>query len=176
MIVGVRENEQGAAAMTVSAARAKLIAFALAGFIAGLGGIALGAVYPTFGPAQRFFLVENSVAARVARGDRRARKPVGGGGRIALGDRAARVLAGQQARPALHVEHRAAHHLAVHPGGFVQIGYWIRDSFLRWFEQRLPPVDTEKIVTAPPVSLTRTVPPAGGGAQCRRQRARHRRG
>ena len=50
MIVGVRENELAASAMTVSPARAKLIAFALGGFIAGLGGVLLGAVNLTFGP------------------------------------------------------------------------------------------------------------------------------
>ena len=50
MIVGVRENELAASAMTVSPARAKLIAFAIGGFIAGLGGVLLGAVNLTFGP------------------------------------------------------------------------------------------------------------------------------
>ena len=51
MIVGVRENELAASAMTVSPARAKLIAFAMGGFIAGLGGVLLGAVNLTFAPA-----------------------------------------------------------------------------------------------------------------------------
>ena len=41
-IIGVRENEPAAAALTVSPTRAKLTAFALGGFIAGLGGALLG--------------------------------------------------------------------------------------------------------------------------------------
>ena len=62
MIVGVRENELAAAAMTVSPARAKLIAFAMGGFIAGLGGVLLGAVNLTFAPAeQHYFLVDDSL-------------------------------------------------------------------------------------------------------------------
>ena len=53
MIVGVRENELAASALTVSPTRAKLTAFALGGFIAGLGGVLLGAVNLTFGPVRR---------------------------------------------------------------------------------------------------------------------------
>ena len=60
-IVGVRENELAAAAMTVSPARAKLTAFAVGGFVAGLGGVLLGAVNLTFGPSERYFLVEDSL-------------------------------------------------------------------------------------------------------------------
>ncbi len=41
-IIGVRENENGASALSVSPARAKLTAYALGGFIAGLGGALLG--------------------------------------------------------------------------------------------------------------------------------------
>ena len=47
--------------MTVSAARTKLTAFALGGFVAGLGGVLLGAVNLTFGPSERYFLVEDSI-------------------------------------------------------------------------------------------------------------------
>ena len=58
----MRENELAASAMTVSPARAKLIAFAMGGFIAGLGGVLLGAVNLTFGPGRSgFFLVEDSL-------------------------------------------------------------------------------------------------------------------
>ena len=39
------------------------------------------------------------------------------------------------------------------PGGFTQIGYYARDSLLRWLEKRLPTTSTEKTMTAPPVSL-----------------------
>ena len=60
-IIGVRENELAASAMTVSPARAKLTAFAVGGFVAGLGGVLLGAVNLTFGPSEKFFLVEDSI-------------------------------------------------------------------------------------------------------------------
>ena len=30
------------------------------------------------------------------------------------------------------------------PGGFVQIGYYVRDSLLRWVDKRLGPVDTDE--------------------------------
>ena len=41
-IIGVRENEAMASALTVSPTRTKLTAFAMGGFIAGLGGALLG--------------------------------------------------------------------------------------------------------------------------------------
>ena len=60
-IIGVRENEQAAAALTVSPTRAKLTAFALGGFIAGLGGALLGGLVVTIGYAERFFRVDDSL-------------------------------------------------------------------------------------------------------------------
>ena len=114
MIVGVRENELAAAAMTVSPARAKLIAFAVGGFIAGLGGVLLGAVNLTFGPSERFFLVEDSIRLiSIA--------VIGGLGSLSgavigarLGRRPAGLLAPERARAAVHVEHRPAAHPALH--------------------------------------------------------------
>jgi ABC-type uncharacterized transport system ATPase subunit len=43
------------------------------------------------------------------------------------------------------------------PGGFVQIGYYARDSLLRWVDKRMGPADTTKTVIAPPASLHREV-------------------
>src|SRR6185295_11823714 len=40
------------------------------------------------------------------------------------------------------------------PGGFTQIGYWLRGEILKWLEKRLPAVAT-KTRTAPPASLRR---------------------
>jgi ABC-type branched-subunit amino acid transport system ATPase component len=40
------------------------------------------------------------------------------------------------------------------PGGFTQIGYWVRGMILSWLDKRLPERPT-KTVTAPPQSLTR---------------------
>ena len=145
MIVGVRENELAAAAMTVSPARAKLIAFAIGGFIAGLGGVLLGAVNLTFGPAERFFLVEDSFAAHLHRGDRRARQPVGRGRRRAVG-RSASPRSGPTTTlvPLFTSSIGLLLILLYIPGGFVQIGYYVRDSLLRWVDRRLGPVDTDE--------------------------------
>ena len=41
------------------------------------------------------------------------------------------------------------------PGGFVQIGHYVRDSLFRWAEKRMGPVELTKTVTAPPASLRR---------------------
>ena len=60
-IIGVRENEPAAAALTVSPTRAKLTAFALGGFIAGLGGALLGGLVVTIGYSERFFTVADSL-------------------------------------------------------------------------------------------------------------------
>ena len=61
-IIGVRENENAAAALTVSPAKAKLTAYAVSGFIAGLGGAILGGLVVTIGYTERFFTVEDSLA------------------------------------------------------------------------------------------------------------------
>ncbi|HWS44872.1 MAG TPA: ABC transporter permease, partial [Acidimicrobiia bacterium] len=53
MIIGVRENEPAAAALTVSPTRAKLTAFAMGGFLAGLGGALLGATVVVIGYGER---------------------------------------------------------------------------------------------------------------------------
>src|SRR5262245_29033216 len=152
-IVGARENELAAAAMTVSAARTQLTAFALAGFVAGLGGVLLGAVNPTFGPGERYFLVENSILlVSIA--------VIGGLGSLSGAVVGALWVIGL---PAFWPENNLVPLftssigllliLLYIPGGFVQIGYYARDSLLRWVEKRLPPAPTEKVVTAPPASL-----------------------
>src|SRR5207248_9329562 len=61
-IVGVRENEAAAQAFTVSPARAKLTAYALGGFISGLGGALLGGLFVTVGFTEKFFRVQDSFA------------------------------------------------------------------------------------------------------------------
>jgi ABC-type branched-subunit amino acid transport system ATPase component/ABC-type branched-subunit amino acid transport system permease subunit len=158
MIVGVRENELGAAAMTVSPARAKLTAFALGGFIAGLGGVLLGAVHLTFGPSERFFLVEDSLRLI-------AIVVIGGLGSLSGAVVGALWVIGLPAFwpdnelvPLFTSSIGLLIILLYIPGGFVQIGYYARDSLLRWLDKRLGPVDTTKTVTAPPASLHREIP------------------
>ena len=107
-IIGVRENENAAAALTVSPAKAKLTAYAVSGFIAGLGGAILGGLVVTIGYTERFFTVEDSLALVAmavigglgSRAWRRHRRP--------LGRRPTRLLARQQPRPPPHLEHRVA--------------------------------------------------------------------
>jgi ABC-type branched-subunit amino acid transport system ATPase component/ABC-type branched-subunit amino acid transport system permease subunit len=158
MIVGVRENELGAAAMTISPARAKLTAFALGGFIAGLGGVLLGAVNLTFGPSERFFLVEDSLRLI-------AIVVIGGLGSLSGAVVGALWVIGLPAFwpdntlvPLFTSSIGLLIILLYIPGGFVQIGYYARDSLLRWVDKRLGPVDTTKTVTAPPASLRREIP------------------
>jgi ABC-type branched-subunit amino acid transport system ATPase component/ABC-type branched-subunit amino acid transport system permease subunit len=155
MIVGVRENELAASAMTISPARAKLIAFAMGGFIAGLGGVLLGAVNLTFGPSERFFLVDDSLRLI-------AIVVIGGLGSLAGAVVGAVWVIGlpafwpsNQLVPLFTSSIGLLIILLYLPGGFVQIGYYARDSLLRWLDQRMGPIDTTKKTTAPPVSLRR---------------------
>ncbi len=157
MIVGVRENEMAASAMSVSPARAKFIAFAMGGFIAGLGGVLLGAVNLTFAPAERYFLVEDSLRLI-------AIVVIGGLGSLSGAVVGALWVIGLPAFwpdntlvPLFTSSIGLLIILLYIPGGFVQIGYYARDSLLRWVDRRLGPVDTTKTVTAPPPSLHREV-------------------
>jgi ABC-type branched-subunit amino acid transport system ATPase component/ABC-type branched-subunit amino acid transport system permease subunit len=152
-IVGVRENELAASAMTVSPARAKLTAFAVGGFIAGLGGVLLGAVNLTFGPAERFFLVEDSInLISIA--------VIGGLGSLSGAVVGALWVIGlpafwpqNEVVPLFTSSIGLLLILLYIPGGFVQIGYYARDSFFRWVERRLGPVEQTKTITVPPASL-----------------------
>ena len=172
MIVGVRENELAASAMTVSPTRAKLTAFAVGGFIAGLGGVLLGAVNLTFGPAEKFFLVEDSIRLiSIA--------VIGGLGSLSGAVVGALWVVGL---PAFWPENELVPLftssiglliiLLYIPGGFVQIGYYVRDSMLRWVEKRMGPAEQVKTATAPPASLHRDAPLAARVPERRRHRAR----
>jgi ABC-type branched-subunit amino acid transport system ATPase component/ABC-type branched-subunit amino acid transport system permease subunit len=158
-IIGVRENENAAAALTVSPAKAKLTAYALGGFIVGLGGAILGGLVVTIGYSERFFRVEDSLALV-------AMAVIGG-----LGSRAGAVIGAiwvvglpafwpsNNLVPLLTSSIGLLIVLLYIPGGFTQIGYWCRDEALRWLEKRLPPLPP-KTAIEPPTSLTR--PPSAG--------------
>lgn len=158
-IVGVRENETGASALTVSPARAKLTAFAVAGFIAGLGGALLGAVNTTFSPAARYFRVEDSLALV-------SMAVIGGLGSLSGAVIGALWVVGlptfwpdNDLVPLFTSSIGLLIILLYIPGGFVQIGYWARDSLLRFLEQRLPP-EPVKTIHAPPPAIARVAPAA----------------
>ena len=162
-IIGVRENEAGAAALTVSPARAKLTAFAVAGFVAGLGGALLGAVNSTFSPAARFFRVEDSLALV-------SMAVIGGVGSLSGAVVGALWVAGlptfwpdNDLVPLFTSSIGLLVILLYVPGGFVQIGYWARDSILRALERRLPP-QPAKTIHAPPAAITAVAQPAPAGA------------
>jgi ABC-type branched-subunit amino acid transport system ATPase component/ABC-type branched-subunit amino acid transport system permease subunit len=153
-IIGVRENEPAASALTVSPRRAKLTAFAVAGFVAGLGGAILGGLVVTIGFQERFFRVEDSlllVAVAV----------IGGLGSLAGAVVGALWVIGlpafwpdNQTVPLFTSSIGLLIILLYIPGGFTQIGYWCRSAILNWLERRLPVLAT-KTRTVPPVSLTR---------------------
>jgi ABC-type branched-subunit amino acid transport system ATPase component/ABC-type branched-subunit amino acid transport system permease subunit len=159
MIVGVRENEQAAAALTVSPPRAKLTAFATSGFIAGLGGALLGGLVVTISYTERFglFIVTDSLELV-------AMAVIGGLGSLAGAVVGALWIVGLPAFwpdndtvPLLTSSIGLLIILLYIPGGFTQIAYWARDQLLRRLERRLPP-SPPKASTAPPVSLTRAEP------------------
>jgi ABC-type branched-subunit amino acid transport system ATPase component/branched-subunit amino acid ABC-type transport system permease component len=60
--IAVRENPDAAAAYTVGPARQKLVAFALAGGLAGLGGILLAGAIGNVPLTERFFQVDDSLS------------------------------------------------------------------------------------------------------------------
>jgi ABC-type branched-subunit amino acid transport system ATPase component/ABC-type branched-subunit amino acid transport system permease subunit len=151
-IIGVRENEPAASAMTVSPTRSKLIAFALAGWLAGLGGTILGGLVVTIGYSERFFRVTDSLAVV-------AMAVIGGLGSLAGAAVGAFWIVGLPAFwpnnklvPLFTSSIGLLIILLYIPGGFTQIGYSARSSLFRWLEKRLPELPA-KTITAPPVSL-----------------------
>ncbi len=156
-IIGVRENENAAAALTVSPIKAKLTAYSVSGFIAGLGGAILGGLAVTIGYTESFFTVDDSLALV-------AMAVIGG-----LGGRAGAVIGAlwviglpafwpnNNLVPLLTSSIGLLIILLYIPGGFTQIGYWFRDEALRFIEKRQPAVAV-KASTEPPTSLTATVP------------------
>jgi ABC-type branched-subunit amino acid transport system ATPase component/ABC-type branched-subunit amino acid transport system permease subunit len=152
-IVGVRENEAGAAAFTISPTRTKLIAFALGGFLAGLGGAVLAGTVQVFGYHDAFFRVQDSLSIV-------AMAVIGGLGSLAGAVTGALWVVGlplfwpkNQTVELLTSSLGLLIVLLYIPGGFAQLGYALRGTILRWVEKRLPERPA-KTVTVPPVSLT----------------------
>jgi ABC-type branched-subunit amino acid transport system ATPase component/ABC-type branched-subunit amino acid transport system permease subunit len=154
MIIGVRENESAAAALTVSPTRTKLTAFALAGFVAGFGGALIGGLIVTISYTQQFFRFSDSLRlVSIA--------AIGGLGSLAGAVTGALWVIGLPAfwpdNPSIPLFTSSIGLLLILlyiPGGFTQIGYWVRGEILKWLERRLP---AEQVVsaTAPPPSLRR---------------------
>ncbi|MGH9029683.1 MAG: ATP-binding cassette domain-containing protein, partial [Acidimicrobiales bacterium] len=161
-IIGVRENESAAAALTISAMKAKITAYAVGGFIAGLGGAILGGLVVTIGYTERFFTVQDSLALV-------SMAVIGG-----LGSRTGAVIGAlwvvglpsfwpnNNLVPLLTSSIGLLIILLYIPGGFTQIGYWFRDEALRFYEKRLPPLPA-KASLEPPSSLSHDLRPARSG-------------
>ena len=157
MIIGVRENENAAAALTVSPAKVKLTAYALAGFVAGLGGAILGGLVVSIGYSERFFRVEDSLAVV-------SMAVIGGLTSLAGAVIGALWVVGlpsfwpkNDVVPLFTSSIGLLIILLYIPGGFTQIGYWSRDELMRWMEQRMPPAPAKASVGSP-TSLARAAP------------------
>ena len=151
-IIAVRENENTAAAYTVVPHRTKLIAFSLAGCLAGLGGSLLGGLVQNIPFTERFFMISNSlkVVSMVV---------IGG-----LGTLMGPVIGSMWVigLPAIWPENDLVPLftssigllvlLLYFPGGLVQIAYSARNSLLNWAEQKLETTPV-KTTTTPPTSL-----------------------
>ncbi len=137
-IVAVRDNERAAEAMTVSATRAKLVAFAISGGIAALAGALYVTSLPTSNPSSTFATSESVTLVAIA--------VIGGLGSIVgplLG--AAWVIG----LPTLFPDFAAAPLLVssvgllllllFFPGGFVEVAYRVRDAVVARAARRLPP-------------------------------------
>jgi ABC-type branched-subunit amino acid transport system ATPase component len=151
-VIGVRDNEQGAAALTVSPTRAKLTAFALSGFLAGLGGALLGGLAVTIGYTERFFRVTDSIALV-------SMAVIGGLGSVGGAVIGTVWVVGLPAFwpdndvvPLLTSSIGLLIILLYIPGGLTQITYWLRDQAVARLERRLGPAPA-KSTTEPPRSL-----------------------
>ncbi len=148
-IIGVRENENAAAAMTVSPTRTKLLVFTLAGFIAGLGGALLGGLVVNVPFTERFFLPADSL--RLV-----AMTVIGGLGSLAGPIIGALWVVGMpfffpdnELVPLFTSSIGLLILLLYLPGGLVQLGYVVRRFLFRRSESRRPPAPTKTRVSAP---------------------------
>lgn len=149
--LAVRDNADSAASYTVSPTIAKLRAFALAGFIAGLGGGLLAGASELFSLNNPHFQVDYSLALV-------AMVVIGGMGSPAGAVIGAVWVVGLPAIfpdtdivPLLSSSLGLLILLLYFPGGFVNVAYRARTGLYRWLEARLPP--TEKVAAAPPATI-----------------------
>jgi len=137
--IAVRDNPTGAAAFTVSPFRTKVVAFALSGGIAGLGGALLAGAAGSVPLTERFFQVEDSLALV-------AIVVIGG-----LGSTSGPVLGAVWVvgLPALFPDNELVPLFASSigllvlllylPGGLVDVPHRVRAGLFAWAERRLAP-------------------------------------
>lgn len=139
--LAVRDNPDAAAAYTVGAARQKLSMFALAGALAGLGGIVLAGSIGNVPLTERFFQVDNSLSVV-------AMAVIGGLGSVAGGVIGALWVIGlpaffpdSSAVPLLTSGVGLLVLLLYFPGGLVQLAYGVRDAVVSRLHGRSPAPD-----------------------------------
>lgn len=153
-IIGVRENEHAASALTVSPVRAKLIAFLLGGFIAGIGGALLAGVVESVSFANQFFTVSDSLVliSLVVIGGLTSLSGAVVGALWVVG--LPTFFPGNRTVPLFTSSIGLLIVLLYLPGGFSQIGLWLRDLLFGWVERRLPPTTSASAVTVPSIVST----------------------
>ena len=152
-IIGIRENEYTAAAYTVSPTRTKLLAFSLAGGIAGLGGALLGGLVQNIPYTERLFQISDSlrlVSIVVIGGLGTLMGPVVGALWV-VGLPA--FWPDNELIPLFTSSIGLLILLLYFPGGLIQITYSARDALLRWAESRLPEAPSKTSTGPPAVAL-----------------------
>jgi ABC-type branched-subunit amino acid transport system ATPase component/branched-subunit amino acid ABC-type transport system permease component len=157
--IAARDNPDAAAGYTVSPARTKLTAFAIAGFVAAIGGAMLAGLVQSVPFGERYFLFSDSLQLV---------------GMVVIGGLAARVgpILGALwviGLPAFFPDNELVPLFTssiglllvvmYFPGGFAQIGYLIRDAVDDWAVRRLPPPASESRVRPAVETLSGRRPP-----------------
>ena len=157
--IAVRDNENTAGAYTVGRSSTKLRAFALAGFLAGLGGAMLAGAIESVPYTERYFLVGDSLllVSMVVIGG--IASPMGAvlGAVWVVGMPA--FFPDNELVPLLTSSLGLLVLLLYFPGGFVQVGYAARDALLEWAARRRGEIVTTRRAEAP-AALKRKVRPA----------------
>ena len=156
-VIAVRDNADTASAYTVSPVRMKLMAFAVAGGVAGLGGALLGNLVRQIRFNEALFQIGDSleVVSIVV---------IGGLGSVTGPLLGALWITGLPKffpdQPVVSLVTSSIGFLFVlmyFPGGFVQIAYAARDSIIGMVEKRRATQPTVESTTAPPTALKQRV-------------------
>ena len=141
--IAVRDNPEAASAYTISPSRSKLVAFALAGGIAALGGAMLGGLFQNIPFGERYYLIDDSLqlVAMVVIGGLGALTGPLVGALWVVGLPA--FFGDNELVPLFTSSVGLLIILMYFPGGFAQIGYAIRRVLYDWALRRLPPQEPE---------------------------------
>ena len=155
-MIAVRDNEDMAAASTVSPGRVKVTSFAVSGGIAALAGCLLITLRQQVTPTQAFTPEESLrvVATAVIGGLGSIAGPIVG----ALWVRGVPVIFNDTAQVRLFTSSIGLLILLMYfPGGLMQIAYSLRDAVLAWADRRLD----ARGVAAPVPAIAKRVPTRG---------------